>query len=119
MASSTGSVADIRLKDDPEHLRVLVLRDGESWFAQALEVDYFSGSNDDVTDLINRFMIGLKATVDQQTDASRPNLLTAGPGKYWRKWFDSADELVALGEKSTGDWFRPWFSSVRFYGFKS
>lgn len=45
-------------------LRVMVERDGESWFAQGIEIDY-AASGTSIDDVKERFERGLKRTIEE------------------------------------------------------
>ncbi len=94
-------------------LRVLVTKDFGSWFAQGMEIDYFSASEHggDADEATERFEEGLRRTLKIQTAESMPKLLRPAPEKYWTMAFAGVEEIGW----TSADWLRPWFSGIRFY----
>ena len=78
---------------DDEHavliqsLRVVIVRDGEQWFAQGLELDYAAAGNSQ-DDVKSRFEKGLAATIDAhlQEYGSVEKILKIAPQEAWNLW---------------------------------
>lgn len=69
-----------------DNLNVVIMRDGEHWFAQALEVDY-AAQGRSAEDAKARFEAGLMATVDAHLQAFNgvSNLLKFAPDELWNQ----------------------------------
>jgi hypothetical protein len=66
------------------NLRVMILNDDGSWFAQGLEIDY-AAQGTSIADVKARFEKGLAATVSEHLRAfgSIRNILQAAPSDMW------------------------------------
>ncbi len=89
-------------------LRVLVMRNGDFWHAQGLEVGYgvtlVSGlSKNSVTE---KFEERLRVLVGSKSISPR-----VAHERYWDMAFQGVSDI---GWTSAG-WLRPWFSGIRFY----
>ena len=83
----------MHLASDDEHavliqsLRVVIVRDGELWFAQGLELDYAAAGNSQ-EDVKSRFQEGLAATINAhlRTYGSVEKMLKIAPQEAWNLW---------------------------------
>src|SRR5689334_16646461 len=69
------------------NLRVVIVPDGESWFAQGLEIDYaVQGTSE--SDVKKKFEYGLKATVEEHLmiHGTIENLLKVAPPDEWKEF---------------------------------
>ncbi len=66
------------------NLRVVIVPDGNFWFAQGLEIDY-AEQGDSVEDVKTKFENGLHATIDQhlKIHGSIKKLLRVAPTEVW------------------------------------
>lgn len=80
-------------EDGAEHvvgignLRVMLFNDGDSWFAQGLEIDYFAEGND-LDDVKERFRNGLVATIDYHLKlyGDIGGILQVAPPDVWKEF---------------------------------
>jgi len=74
-----------------QHLSVFVTHDDASWFAQGMEVDYFT-EGASLEDVQERFERGLEKTIDLHLkaygDANR--LFVPAPAEIWKEFLSSA-----------------------------
>ena len=70
------------------NLRVMVFNDDGSWFAQGLEIDYFS-QGDSLEDVKARFEGGLCATFSEhlKTHGTIEGVLKVAPQEVWQELF--------------------------------
>ena len=70
------------------NLRVVLVDDGDSWFAQGLEIDYFA-QGDSVEDVQSRFEDGLAATIREHLKLhnSIKGILRVAPESVWGQFF--------------------------------
>lgn len=83
----------LHLEGDDEHavliqsLRVVIVQDGDQWFAQGLELDYAAAgtSQDDVK---SRFENGLSATIHEHLKVygTVERMLKVAPQEAWNLW---------------------------------
>jgi hypothetical protein len=76
-----------------EHLHVMITHDDGSWFAQGMEVDYFTEGTS-LKDVKKRFENGLEATVDLHLKAfgTAKKLFSPAPDEVWVEYLDSVAE---------------------------
>jgi len=67
------------------NLKVIICQDGESWFAQGLDIDY-AASGESLEDVKNNFQLGLKGTIDLHIKAYGhiEKFLKMAPRVTWR-----------------------------------
>jgi hypothetical protein len=82
-----------KIKDGPSfvgigNLRVVIMQDDDSWFAQGLEIDYVAQGKT-IEDVKKHFENGLEATVDEHLRifGSIENLLKVAPQEIWNEMF--------------------------------
>jgi hypothetical protein len=80
------------------NLRVVIVPDGELWFAQGLEIDYAAQGNSEA-DVKKQFEIGLWATIQEhlRVHGSIQNLLKIAPPTIWNELLYDAGENVRTG----------------------
>lgn len=93
MTQKSPPTSVLHLEGDDEHavliqsLRVVIVKDGEQWFAQGLELDYAAAgtSQDDVK---SRFRDGLAATINEHLKVygSVDRMLKVAPQEAWNLW---------------------------------
>ena len=93
MTQDHPSTSVLHFEGDDEHavliqsLRVVVVQDGDQWFAQGLELDYAAAgaSQDDVK---SRFENGLAATIREHLKVygSVKRILKVAPQEAWNLW---------------------------------
>jgi len=71
-------------------LRVMIIKDGKSWFAQGLEIDYASAGSS-VEEAKKNFGLGLKMTIGEhlQMYGHIENLLQVAPQEAWNEYINS------------------------------
>lgn len=93
MTQKPPPIPVLHLEGDDEHavliqsLRVVIVQDGEQWFAQGLEIDYAAaGINQD--DVKSRFADGLTATIREHLKVygSVARMLKVAPQDAWNLW---------------------------------
>ncbi len=69
------------------NLRVLLLKDGSSWFAQGLDIDYFAQGSS-LADAQRRFQSGLLETIDVhlRTYGNIDGVLQPAPAEVWAEF---------------------------------
>lgn len=69
------------------NLRVVLVPDGQHWFAQGLEIDY-SAQGDDIEDAKRKFEIGLQSTVDEHLKiyGNMDKFLKVAPPEVWKEF---------------------------------
>lgn len=93
MTQNSPPTSVFHFEDDDEHavliqsLRVVIVQDGEQWFAQGLELDYAAAgvSQEDVK---SRFEDGLAATIREHLKVygSVRKMLNVAPQAAWNLW---------------------------------
>ena len=77
------------------HIKVLVLNDDGSWFAQGLDIDY-AAQGTSLEDVKKRFEDGLEKTLIEHLK-SRGNIsgvLQVAPKQYWEKYYQQPSHWV-------------------------
>lgn len=74
-----------------KHLSVFVTHEDGSWFAQGMEVDYFTEGTS-LKDVQERFERGLEKTIDLHLQAygNANRLFVPAPAEVWREFLSSA-----------------------------
>lgn len=74
-------------------LRVIIVKDGDGWFAQGLEIDYAAEGNS-LKNVQKRFQEGLRATAQEHLKAygTIEGLLKVAPNDVWK-------EMLTNGKK--------------------
>ena len=75
-------------------LRVVIVPDGDFWFAQGLEIDY-AAQGESVKDAKRQFSDGLYATIEEhlQIYGNIENLLNVSPTEVWKEAWLSAGAI--------------------------
>ena len=95
--SETDKMSTLHLKNGDTHvvglnaLRVLLVKDGNDWFAQGLEVDYFAGGSS-VDEAKKNFEDGLAKTIHEhlRMHGNLEKLLQVAPQSVWSEFFTLA-----------------------------
>ena len=76
-------------------LRVLILRDGDSWFAQGLEIDY-AACGDTVEEAKKNFSHGLHLTICEhiRIHGTIENLLKIAPMEAWHEFYKAPADAI-------------------------
>ena len=88
----------LHLEGDDEHavviqsLRVVIVQDGDQWFAQGLELDY-AAAGTSPSDVKSRFENGLSATIREHLKVygSVSRILKVAPQEAWNLWLAKGD----------------------------
>lgn len=74
-------------------LRVVIIHEGDEWFAQGLEIDYAAQGNS-LKDVQKNFQEGLRATVQEHLKAygTIEKILKVAPNQIWK-------EMLVTGER--------------------
>lgn len=74
-----------------ENLRVVIVRDGDYWFAQGLEIDY-AAQGKNVADVKRRFQDGMCATIHEHLRmyGNIEQFLRPAPREVWKELFYDA-----------------------------
>jgi len=92
----TTMAIHVQTKDGSEHLvgiaylRVMLVEDDGSWFAQGLEIDYFAQGSS-IEDTQRRFQDGLKETIDYHLKlyGTIEGVLRVAPQEVWDEFYGS------------------------------
>lgn len=97
------------------NLRVLLINDDGSWFAQGLEIDYFA-QGDSLDDAKARFERGLEATLDEhlKVHGTISGALQVAPKEVWGEALDSAPQMQTFWQVSTHR-LEPWYSGIQYF----
>ena len=70
-----------------QSLRVIIMREGDQWFAQGLELDY-AAAGESQDDVKSRFENGLSATISEHLKVygSVEKILKVAPQDAWNLW---------------------------------
>jgi hypothetical protein len=73
------------------NLRVVIIEDGDLWFAQGLEIDY-AAQGETIEDVKHKFESGLACTIHEhlKTYGNIEDILRIAPSEVWEKMFSAA-----------------------------
>lgn len=76
-------------------LRVMLLKDGNNWFAQGLEIDY-AAAGADLDDVKNRFAEGLAMTIGEHLimHGTIEKLLKPAPEDAWKEFYEATADTI-------------------------
>lgn len=76
-------------------LRVLLLKDGDGWFAQGLEIDYAACASD-IEKVKKNFEVGLALTMKEHLTmyGNLEKLLKVAPQEAWKEYLDAPPKAV-------------------------
>ncbi len=92
------------------NLRVIICKDGSSWFAQGLEIDY-AADGKTLKEVKENFQSGLEATIDEHLKVygTIQQILIPAPKEVWQDLASSGKHMrysqVTLHDPNLGDEF--------------